>query len=117
VREIVLGEANPVVRLGRDPENDVVIADRMASRLHARIERRRDKFVLVDQSSNGTYVTVEGEPEIHVRREEIILHGRGQISFGHAHAGDRGSARVLLHPDEHCPLGQMPGISASRRGP
>ena len=99
VREIVLGEANPVVRLGRDPENDVVIADRMASRLHARIERRRDKFVLVDQSSNGTYVTVEGEPEIHVRREEIILHGRGQISFGHAHAGDSGEVLAFSCTD------------------
>jgi class 3 adenylate cyclase len=99
VREIVLGEANPVVRLGRDPENDVVIADRMASRLHARIERRRDKFVLVDQSSNGTYVTVEGEPEIHVRREEIILHGRGQISFGHAYAGDSGEVLAFSCTD------------------
>jgi class 3 adenylate cyclase len=99
VREIVLGEANPVARLGRDPENDVVIADRMASRLHARIERRRDKFVLVDQSSNGTYVTIEGEPEIHVRREEIILHGRGQISFGHASAGDSGEVLVFSCAD------------------
>jgi adenylate cyclase len=99
VREIVLGEANPVVRLGRDPQNDVVIADRMASRLHARIERRRDKFVLVDQSSNGTYVTIEGEPEIHVRREEIILHGRGQICFGHAHAGDSGEVLAFSCTD------------------
>jgi hypothetical protein len=48
-----------------------------------RIERRRDKFVLIDQSSNGTYVTVEGEPEIHLRREELILRGRGHVCFGH----------------------------------
>jgi predicted component of type VI protein secretion system len=41
----------------------------MASRMHARIERRRDKFVLVDQSSNGTYVRIDGEPEIQLRRE------------------------------------------------
>jgi predicted component of type VI protein secretion system len=67
-----------------------VIADRMASRMHARIERRRDKFVLVDQSSNGTYVTVDGEPEIELRREEMILRGRGHLSFGHAYPGDSG---------------------------
>jgi class 3 adenylate cyclase len=89
-REIVLGESNPTLRLGRDPQNDVVIADRMASRMHARIERRRDKFVLVDQSSNGTYVTIDGEPEIQVRREEMILRGRGHVSFGHAWNGDAG---------------------------
>jgi len=65
-------------------KNDVVVSDRMASRMHARIERRRDKFVLIDQSSNGTYVTVAGEPEIHLKREEIILRGRGHVCFGHA---------------------------------
>ena len=57
----------------------------MASRLHARIERRRDKFVLIDQSTNGTYVTLEGEKEILLRREELILRGRGHISFGHTY--------------------------------
>ena len=62
-----------------------MIGDRLASRQHARIERRRDKFVLVDQSSNGTFVTVDGEPEIQLRREEMILRGRGRISFGHGH--------------------------------
>jgi len=82
-REIELGDAQPQVTLGRDPQCDVVINDKMASRMHARIERRRDKFVLVDQSSNGTYVTLEGEKEIVLRREELILRGRGEISFGH----------------------------------
>jgi class 3 adenylate cyclase len=83
-REIELGTAQPSLTLGRDSQCDIVITDRMASRMHARIERRRDKFVLVDQSSNGTYVTVEGEKEILLRREELILRGSGQISFGHA---------------------------------
>jgi len=83
LREILLDDDHPNLTLGRDVQNDVVVADRMASRMHARIERRRDKFVLIDQSSNGTYVTVEGEPEIHLRREELILRGRGHVCFGH----------------------------------
>jgi len=87
-REIDLGEGHSTFTLGRDLQNDAVISDRMASRMHARIERRRDKFVLVDQSSNGTYVTIEGEPEILLRREEIILRGRGHVSFGHAYQDD-----------------------------
>jgi len=82
-REIQLDDAHPNLTLGRDVQNDVVVADKMASRMHARIERRRDKYVLIDQSSNGTYVTVEGEPEIHLRREELILRGRGHVCFGH----------------------------------
>jgi hypothetical protein len=83
-REIELHDARPNLVLGRDPQNDVVIADRMASRVHARIERRRDRFVLIDQSSNGTFVTIEGEPEVHLRREDLILRGRGRVTFGHA---------------------------------
>ena len=83
-REIELDEARPSCTLGRDQQNDVIIGDKMASRMHAHIERRRDKFVLVDQSTNGTYVTIAGEPEVQLRREELILRGHGQISFGHA---------------------------------
>jgi adenylate cyclase len=89
-RELELDEARPSCSIGRDQQNDVVIADRMASRTHARIERRRDKFVVVDQSTNGTYVTVEGEPEVHLRREELMLRGRGHISFGHAREDNAG---------------------------
>jgi adenylate cyclase len=87
-REIELGEARSRLTLGRDIANDVVIDDRKASRMHAHIERRRDKFVLIDHSSNGTWVTVEGKAEITLRREEMILRGRGHVSFGHAFADD-----------------------------
>ena len=87
-RELVLGEERGTVSLGRDPQNDVVIADRMASRMHARIERRRDRYVLVDHSSNGTFLSIAGEPEVPLRREEFMLHGQGHISFGHAYAKD-----------------------------
>ena len=86
--ERVLDEAATTITLGRDAQSDIVVADRKASRLHARVERRRDKFVIVDQSSNGTYVTVDGEPEIMLRREELMLRGRGRVAFGHAHAED-----------------------------
>ena len=87
-RELVLGEERGSATLGRDAQNDVVIADRMASRMHARIERRRDRYVLVDHSSNGTFLSIDGEPEIQLRREEMMLRGNGRISFGHAHAKD-----------------------------
>jgi class 3 adenylate cyclase len=87
-KELVLDESATTITLGRDAQNDIVIADRKASRLHARVERRRDKFVIVDQSSNGTYVTVDGEPEIMLRREELTLRGRGHVTFGHAYLDD-----------------------------
>jgi class 3 adenylate cyclase len=86
--ELMLGEDRGSVAIGRDAQNDVVIADRMASRMHARIERRRDRYVLIDHSSNGTYVSIAGEPEIQLRREELMLRGQGHISFGHAFEKD-----------------------------
>jgi class 3 adenylate cyclase len=87
-KEVVLDESTATITLGREDHNDIVIADRKASRLHARIERRRDKFVIADQSSNGTFVTVDGESEIMLRREELILRGRGYVTFGHAYLDD-----------------------------
>ena len=68
---------------GRDADNTFVIMDPMASRRHAKIERRADHFVLVDQSSNGTYVTIGGS-EVRLRREEAVLHSTGRIAFGHS---------------------------------
>lgn len=83
-REILLDADRPSVSLGRDPGCDIVIADPRASRSHAKIERRRDKFVLVDMSSNGTYITYQGESELALKREEVLLRGSGRIVFGHA---------------------------------
>lgn len=69
--------------LGRDKAAQVLISDPMASRQHARIERRGDKIFLVDQSTNGTWLCFDGESERQLRREEVVLHRGGQISFGH----------------------------------
>jgi len=81
-RDVELSQSCPLVRLGRGRENEIVVSDSRASRLHSRIELRRDKFVLIDQSINGTYVLVYGEREVHVRRDELPLRGSGVISLG-----------------------------------
>lgn len=87
-KEVLLNAEMPSVMLGRDPQADIVIMDRMASRMHAKIERRRDKFVFIDQSSNGSYITLDGENEILLKREELLLQGVGRISFGHTYNKD-----------------------------
>lgn len=83
-RAYVVDHAHAAVVLGRDAQCDVAIADRNASRQHARIECRRDKFFLVDQSTNGTFVAFAREAEVVLRREEIMLRGTGRIGFGHS---------------------------------
>lgn len=86
--QFVLDTAHPSITIGRDEQADIVIQDRLASRMHARIERRRDKFVFVDISSNGSYVIINGEAEIQLRREELLLRESGSISLGHPYKKD-----------------------------
>ena len=85
-REIVLEGAKTSLTLGRDKTADLVIIDRMASRSQGKIECRLGKFVLADHSANGTFVTIGGEPEVVLRREEIVLRGKGYIAFGQPRA-------------------------------
>lgn len=75
-------EQRPVLLLGRELGNDVVIIDARASRQHARIERRHEGFVLTDQSTNGTFVSIDGIGEVCVKDGEIALSGPGRIGCG-----------------------------------
>ena len=75
-------ELRPVLLLGRELANDVTIMDPRASRQHARIERRPEGFVLFDQSTNGSFVAIEGKPECFVRQEQMLLDGPGRLGCG-----------------------------------
>jgi class 3 adenylate cyclase len=77
------GAGGGAVTIGRDASCDIVIGDRKTSRQHASIEKRRDKFVLADHSSNGTFVAIADEPEVCLRREEVMLRSRGRVGLGH----------------------------------
>jgi len=80
--ERVLRRNPDALTLGRDASAGIVVSDNMASRNHCTIERRQDKYLLSDHSSNGTYLTVEGEAEVILRRETLVLRKHGWIAFG-----------------------------------
>lgn len=80
--QMVLDESQPLTLIGRQPDNDLIVRASHCSREHGRIERRLDGFVFVDRSTNGTFVTIERQREVCVRGKEIMLFGRGQLSFG-----------------------------------
>ncbi len=71
------------ISIGRHASHGIALRDPMASRNHAQIERRKDKFVLIDQSSNGTFVSMKTGEQFKLRREEMLLHGSGLLAFGH----------------------------------
>lgn len=85
---LVLDERNPSVRLGRDPSSDLCVGDTRVSRQHARIELRGDKFVLVDRSSNGTFVAMDEEKEFVLSREEMVLRKHGHLALGRSCVGN-----------------------------
>lgn len=69
------------IRLGRDRACGLAVSDPAASRHHATIEVRGDRFVLVDHSANGTYIA-SGTTETCLKREEIILPAHGKLGLG-----------------------------------
>lgn len=81
-RELVLDESRPQTAIGRADENDVIIRGNLISRIHARIELSRSKFLLIDQSTNGTFVTSVNGEEAFVRRDSMQLKGAGLIGLG-----------------------------------
>lgn len=86
-QEFVLDDRRTNLAIGRAEENDVVIKGNLISRLHARIELNRNKFLLVDQSTNGSFVTARGGEESFVRRDSMQLKGEGMIGLGRAPEG------------------------------
>jgi len=70
--------------LGRAKDCDLMVKSDLSSRHHAQLVYRKGKFVLIDQSTNGTFVKTQGGKEVYVQGEETPLSGSGFISLGKA---------------------------------
>ncbi len=86
--DVIMNKQKSSLLMGRSETCDLPINEKLASRQHVRIELRRDKFFIVDQSTNGTHVLIENTDEAFLRRAEMALHGRGQISLGKSFTED-----------------------------
>ncbi len=83
-REWAVPASVRTIVFGRDPASDMILKSPHVSRSHATIERRRDKFFLVDHSTNGTSLIVGRQRPIMLLREEFGLVESGRIAFGKA---------------------------------
>jgi hypothetical protein len=91
---IEVNDKRKSVIMGRAEDNDLVIKGNLISRIHAKVEMRRGKFVLVDQSTNGTFLqNLQGE-ETFVRRDSAEIHGEGTIGLGRA---EEPGASLAIH--------------------
>lgn len=74
---------NTPFSVGREQQTcTLAVPTTFASREHFHIEHRRGKFILIDRSTNGTYVREDDTEAVYLRREEMPLRGSGVISMG-----------------------------------
>ena len=86
----ILHHRSSAFNIGRNPDNDLIVEAELVSRLHAYCVYRRGKFILVDQSTNGTFVQTSDAQEIYIRREELPLIGSGTIGLGESTSVNNG---------------------------
>ena len=67
---------------GAEWPTHLIVDDPLVSRMHARIELRRGRFMLIDQSTNGTFLKLRDEAPIILRRDETQLENDGIIGLG-----------------------------------
>jgi class 3 adenylate cyclase len=87
-QEIILDSSRPHITIGRADENDIVIRGNLISRIHARLEINRNKIMLIDQSTNGTFVRSADGEEAFVRRDSLQIKGEGLIGLGRVPESD-----------------------------
>jgi adenylate cyclase len=79
---IEVGTLSPAFTVGRDERNDVVLSETIVSRYHAKVEYRNGRFVLTDQSANGTFIVPDDGAGAFVHRDSVLLTGKGLLGIG-----------------------------------
>jgi adenylate cyclase len=97
-QEVLVDHGREIITIGRAEDNDLVIKGNLISRLHARIEMNRNKFMLIDQSTNGTFVAVKDGEDAFVRRDSMQIRGEGMIGLGKV--PDENSSQVIRYSFE-----------------
>jgi len=97
-QEVLVQDGCANITMGRAEENDLVVKGNLISRLHARVEFNRNKFMLIDQSTNGTFVIGKDGEEAFVRRDSMQIRGEGLIGLGKA--PDSNSSQVIRYTCE-----------------
>lgn len=94
-KSLRLREASMPFLIGRGEHCNLVVASDTASRSHARLEARFGEFVLIDHSTNGTYIKTEPGKrtddglDFHLHHREWTVAGNGEICLGRPiRAGD-----------------------------
>lgn len=70
------------MRIGRSPDNEMVLRDPATSGHHARVERRGNQYFIVDLgSTNGTLVNGEPVQEKELKHGDHFIIGQNAVKF------------------------------------
>ncbi len=102
--------AGDVFRVGKAPENDLVLADETVSRVHFEIARDAKGYLVRDmKSTNGTFLDGAEVKEAYLRAGSVIGLGACELKFTPF------EERIEILPSEKESLGEMVGKSAAMR--
>jgi len=79
---IHINEDRKKISMGRLTKNDISIVKDHVSRVHSTIKYENGKYILTDQSKNGTYVHIKGRQGIFVKGKVLLLSSSGIIGLG-----------------------------------
>lgn len=80
---VIVNQTNARVEIGRQKSNDIQVVNNRVSRTHALVEYKKGKYYLTDQSSNGTFLLMEGRKGITIRKKEVLLTAKGVMGPGY----------------------------------
>ena len=102
--------ASDVIRIGKAPENDLVLADEAVSRVHFEIVRDAKGYLVSDlKSTNGTFLDGAEVKEAYLRAGSVIAVGGSELKFTPF------EERIEILPSEKEALGEMVGKSPAMR--
>jgi len=102
--------AGDVIRVGKAPENDLVLADETVSRVHFEIVRDAKGYLVRDmKSTNGTFLDSAEVKEAYLRAGSVIKAGEVELKFSPF------EERIEILPSEKEALGEMVGKSPAMR--
>ncbi len=106
--EHVIG--SDVIRVGKAPENDLVLSDETVSRVHFEIVRDAKGYLVRDlKSTNGTFLDSAEIKEAYIRAGAVLAAGACELKFTPF------EERIEILPSEKEQLGEMVGSSAPIR--
>lgn len=87
-RQLKMTEKSPNKVIGRGEECDIQVLAPMASRVHAELQFSDGNFKIEDQSTNGTWLELNGN-SLRLHRDKTVLLGKGMIALGNADFSDK----------------------------